>query len=224
MENNPTNPTSDELDVAVAARLAKLQSMPMDLSRLQAAVGREIPKPQAASFRRPMAWLSRPLRIAAAFLVVSGLVAAIIFSASPSTALASPQALAAVHQSMATMPAVDGIDAATSALRSKWSGGDMQMGDDHMTMACCVHKIGRKNAACVAMKVDNAAVTMAVAKASDVKIEEGTPSLLREGVTYRVQSSGDLNMVMTQRQDVWLCVMGKLPIDRLITLASEMKF
>jgi hypothetical protein len=197
--------------------------MPMDLSKLQAAIGREIPKPQPAQIRRPMAWLTRPLRIAAAFLVVSGLIAAIIFSASPSTALASPQALAAVHDSMTSMQAVDSIDAATTALRSKWSGGDMQMGDDHATMACCVHKIGRKNAACVAMKVDNAAVTMAVAKASDVKIEDGTPSLTRDGVTYRVQSSGNLNMVMTQRHDVWLCVMGPLPIDRLIQLASEMK-
>lgn len=220
MEDNPTNPNSDELDQAVAARLAKLQAMPMDLSRLQASIARDIPKPQSAHLRSR---LSRPLRIAAAFLVVSGLVAAIIFSASPSTALASPQALAAVHQSMATMPAVDTLDAATTALRSRWPGGDMQMGDDHMTMACCVHKIGRKNAACVAMKVDNAAVTMAVAKASDVKIDDATPSLTRDGVTYRVQSSGNLNMVMTQRQDVWLCVMGQLPIDRLIKLAGEMK-
>ena len=223
MENKLTIPEGDELDTAVAVRLAKLRSMPMELSRLQAAIGREIPKPQAPEGRRAMAWLTRPLRIAAAFLVVSGLVAAIIFSASPSTALASPQALAAVHQSMAAMPTVDSMDAATAALRTRWPGSDMQADDDHATMACCVHKSGRKNAACVAMKIDNAAVTMAVAKASEVKIEPSTPSLVRDGVTYRVQSSGDLNMVMTQRHDVWLCVMGKLPIDRLISLTSEMK-
>ena len=223
MENKPTNPTSDELDQVIAVRLAKLRSMPMDLSRLRAAVGRDIPKPQVAQVRRTMAWISHPLRVAAAFLVVSGLIAAIIFSASPSIALASPQVLAAVHQSMAAMPTVDTMDAATAALRTRWPGSEMQADDDHATMACCVHKIGRKNAACVAMKIDNAAVTMAVAKASEVKIEPSTPFVVRDGVTYRVQSSGDLNMVMTQRQDVWLCVMGKLPIDRLISLTSEMK-
>jgi hypothetical protein len=224
MENKPTNPTDDQLDQAVAARLRKLQAMPLDLSKLQSAVGHEIPKPQPAQAPRPIAWFTRPLRIAAAFLLVSGLIAAIIFSASPSTALASPQTLAAMHQSMAAMPAVDSIDAATAALRTKWpAAADMPPGDDHASMACCIHKIGRKNAALVAMNVDNAAVTMAVAKASDVKIEEAAPSLTRDGVTYRVQSSGDLNMVMTQRQDVWLCVMGKLPIDRLIRLSSEMK-
>ena len=223
MENKLTIPNGDELDQAIAQRLAKIQSMPMELSRLQTLIRREIPKPQAAGVRRMMGWLHRPLRIAAAFLVVSGLLAAILFSASPSAAMASPQALAAVHQSMADMPAVDTIDAATTALRSRWPGNDMPTDADHATMACCVHKIGRKNAACVAMKIDDAAVTMAVAKASDVKIEPSTPSVVRDGVTYRVQSSGDLNMVMSQRQDIWLCVMGKLPIDRLISLASEMK-
>lgn len=223
MENKPIIHSGDEFDTAVAVRLAKLRSMPMDLSCLRAAIGRDIPKPQAAQVRRTMAWLSHPLRVAAAFLVVSGLIAAIIFSASPSTALASPLVLAAVHQSMAAMPTVDSIDAATAALRSKWPGSELPPEGDAATIACCIQKIGRKNVACVAIKVDNATVTMAVAKASEVKIEPSTPSLVSDSVTYRVQSSGDLNMVMTQRQDVWLCVMGKLPIDRLISLASEMK-
>lgn len=238
MDNKPTTPNAsdpraagqpaggdagpaNELDQAVAARLAKLRAMPIDLTALQAAVGRKIPRAQG---RRYPGWLAHPLRLAAAFLIVSGLVAAIIFSATPSTALASPEALAAVHQSMVDGPTVDSVEAATAALRAKWpAGGDMPAMGEHGSMACCVHKIGRKNATCVAMKVDQATVTVAVARESDVKIDPATPSVVHGGVTYRVQSADGLNMAMTQRNGLWLCVMGNVPVDRLIDLAAEMK-
>ena len=46
----------------------------------------------------------------------------------------------------------------------------------------------------------------------------------RAGVAYHVQSSGPLNMVMTERNGRWVCLIGRLPAGRLMDLASGLSF
>ena len=46
----------------------------------------------------------------------------------------------------------------------------------------------------------------------------------RGGVTYHVESAGHLNMVMSERADRWICLIGQVPVDRLMNIADQLRF
>jgi hypothetical protein len=89
-------------------------------------------------------------------------------------------------------------------------------------MACCVHEVGHKKMACIGLMVNDIPVTLAVAESGDIKSPGGT-TLVRDGVTYRVQTSGGVNMAMTERGGRWICLMGRLSVDQLVELASKLR-
>jgi hypothetical protein len=119
---------------------------------------------------------------------------------------------------------VSSIEAAAAALSQQWPKAPAlpDMPDDHV-MACCVHEMGRKKMACVSLTVDDVPITMAVADSADVKVPNGT-TVIRDGVTWQVESSRGVNMAMTERGGRWVCLMGRLPTDRLIDLAAKLQF
>ena len=45
---------------------------------------------------------------------------------------------------------------------------------------------------------------------------------LSDGVTYHVQSFNSLNMVMTERNGRWICLIGRVPTERLMELALRL--
>ncbi|MGE5609238.1 MAG: hypothetical protein ACM359_08285 [Bacillota bacterium] len=222
--NTPDSDHLGELDRATTHRLSRLASFPVDTSKLAATLRQQIPAPQAEQPRHM--WL-RPMRIAAAILVlIGGIIAALIFS-SGGPALASPDVLAHVHEEMIAgqshgVRKVTSIDAAAAALSEEWPQRPAlpDMPEDHV-MSCCVHEVGRKKMACIALMVNEIPITMAVADSSDIKTPEGTV-LVRDGITYRVQSSGGVNMAMTERNGRWICLMGRLPVEQLIQLSSKL--
>jgi hypothetical protein len=120
------------------------------------------------------------------------------------------------------MTNVSSMEAANAALAGKWPGApalpDMP---DQEVMSCCVHHIGKAKAACVLLCIDGSPVTMAAADVSQVRM----PSLrevIRNGTTFQVQTTPRVNMVMTQREGKWYCLMGKLDPDRLMGFWNEM--
>jgi hypothetical protein len=90
-------------------------------------------------------------------------------------------------------------------------------------MSCCIHMMGRKKIACAAFQTDGLTVTMAVAEAADVKLP-ACQTLAIGGVIYHIQSHGGINMVMTEGDGRWVCLMGKLPVARLAERASSLRF
>ncbi len=82
-------------------------------------------------------------------------------------------------------------------------------------MSCCVHEIGRQKMACVALKIDGVPVSMAMADAADITMPQGK-KIERDGVTYFVQSAKGVNMVMTERNGCWACLMGQVPVEKLL--------
>ena len=90
-------------------------------------------------------------------------------------------------------------------------------------MACCMKSVKNKKVACVLLKSEGEPVTMTVANASDMKLPT-SPTALRDGVTYHVQTSGSLNMVMTERNERWICLIGRLPANQLMDLAEKLRF
>ena len=223
---NPDNlqEHEDPIDQAVSARLAKLRTMPVDTARLEAAIARQIPRPKRARLL-----LLRPIRaVAASFLLLATIVAAIVLSTSSGPVDASAAQMAQVHQDIISgrtpVMLVDSIEAANRMLAERSPGAPSlpQVPAEHV-MACCMKSVHNKKMACVLLKDQNQKVTLAVANASDMNLP-AAPAQMHNGVSYRVQSVNGLSMVMTQRNGRWLCLMGQVSPERLMDLAAEVRF
>lgn len=230
---NGDNSLQERIDAATARRLRSLRTTPVDLSRLARTVQSEIPRPvPAAPARHPAArrplWLS-PLRAVAASLLVLGALAALIIASSSGPALASTDRLLAVHQAVVSgqdhaVP-VQSIEGANDALSRHWPDAPALPSVKHdEVMSCCVHRVGRQKVACAAMKIDGVAVSMAVADASDITMPEGHQKIERDGATYHVQSAEGINMAMTERNGRWACLMGPLPVERLVESLDALRW
>ena len=90
-------------------------------------------------------------------------------------------------------------------------------------MACCVRSIRNKKVACVLLKGTGEPVTMTVADATDLSLPD-SPTAVRDGIVYHVQSTGSLNMVMTVRDGRWICLIGRVQVSKLMDLASGLGF
>src|SRR5438067_1475311 len=88
-------PESD-LDQAIAGRLAKLRTLPVDTSRLDAMLRAKIPQRERKS--RLSMLLLRPMSAIAASVAILAVIAAILLSTSGGPVLASPMEMARVHE------------------------------------------------------------------------------------------------------------------------------
>jgi HAMP domain-containing protein len=216
------------LDEATVRRLVRLRTMPVDLGRLKARVEAEIPRPvERAGGAIGLGWF-RPMRAVAASLLVMGLIVAVVIASSSGPALASSERLLQVHQEMLAGPdhatSVQSLEAANAALAQQWSRAPGVPSIEHdAVMSCCVHRIGRQKVACVAMTLDGTPITMAVAPASDIKMPQGR-RIDRNGRIYLVDSSQGVQMVMTERDGRWACLMGPLPVERLVEALETMRW
>jgi hypothetical protein len=223
---------ADRLDRATAERLSKLRTLPVDTSRLDQLVGAQLPASDHGARRtRPAgAWFSRPVRAAAAVLLIVGVVAAVLLSNAEGPALASPALMAQVHDDVVSgrtpVMQVSSVDAANRMLGAQWpdSPGIPSMPADHV-MACCMKSVKHKKVACVLLRGEQGGepVTMTVARASDMSLPK-SPTVVRNGVTYHVQDFRGLSMVMTERNERWICLIGRVPADHLMDLAAKLAF
>jgi hypothetical protein len=92
-----------------------------------------------------------------------------------------------------------------------------------MVASCHVHLFSGKHLACLALKVEGQIVTLAVAHAADMQMPATGQIVTRGGAKYYVQSSGGVNIVIAQRDGLWLCVMGELPVERVVDLATSLR-
>jgi hypothetical protein len=217
----------ERLDRATATRLAKLRSMPVDASGLERLIHAQIPPEPAVRAVQVWQWF-RPMRAVAASFMILAVLGAVLLSTSGGPVLASTAEMAEFHNDLVSgrvpVTLVDSMQAANKVLAAQWAQSPLMpnMPDDHV-MACCMRSVKNKKMACVLLKGAGEPVTMTVANASDMKLPT-SPTMTRNGIEYHVQSAGALNMVMTQRQGRWICLIAKLPVDRLMDLASSLQF
>jgi hypothetical protein len=215
----------ERLDRATADRLARLGSMPVDTSRLEQSIRALIPPPARRRQQGLFLW-AKPMRAVAALLLMIGVVAAVLLYASGGPALASPAQMAQMHEDIVSgktpVMQVSSVDEANRALTAQWpdSPGIPTMPADHV-MACCMKSVKDKKVACVLLKNEGEPITMTIAKASDMSLPT-SPTVERNGMTYHVQSFNALNMVMTERNGRWVCLIGKVPTERLMDLALKL--
>lgn len=214
-------------DGAVSGRLSKLRTMPMETGRLAAAIQSQIPRP--AEEPRTLWFSLRAVRAIAASLLILGTLAGIlVFTTLPQPAVASPAQMARVHEELVSgkTPAVqvDSIEAANKVLAGEHPQFPAlpDMPADHV-MACCMTEVKDKKVACVLMKQEGVPVSLMVARGEDMRVPT-SPVTVHGGVRYHVQSSGHLNMVMTERHGRWVCLIGQLPAERLMDVAAQLQF
>ena len=226
MERRDTDDNRHELDRAVAGRLAKLRTMPVDTSKLDAAILTKIPR-SGRDWRIGIGWF-RPFRATAASVTLLAVLAAVLLSTSGGPAIASPARMAGFHRSLALgeTPAtrVTSIEAANKILVARWPQSPLlpAVPQDHVT-ACCMKSVRDKRLACVLLRRDGVPVTMTVANASDMKLPK-SPTIGRGGVTYHVQSFEQVNMIMTEQGSRWVCLVSELSVEQLIDIAQKLQF
>jgi len=199
----------------------------MDLSRLDAAILGKIPKSSSGNVIKVRGWL-RPMRAAAAIIVITAVAAGLLMVASGGPVVALPSDMAKFHDDMVSgrtpVTPVDSVAAADEALKLQWEQSPKipNIPTEH-TMACCMRSVKNRKVCCVLLKGADQPVTLTVANASDMKCPN-LPMVTRNGNEYCVQSFGQLNMVMTRRQGRCVCLIAKLPVERLMDLASTLEF
>jgi hypothetical protein len=214
------------LDEATAARLAKLRSMPIDTSRLDKALRSQLPPLQPA--HAGILWRIGPLRAVAATIAILAILAAAILSTSAGPVMASPIQMAQLHEDLVSgkMEAtkVTSIEEANRVLAADWpqAPGVPDLPKEHVMM-CCMKSIHNKKTACVLIQAGGVPVTMVVAKAADLRTPQ-CPSTMHAGMIYHTQSQGDLNMVMVERDGRWICLIAKLPVEPLLSIAAGIHF
>src|SRR4051794_16395823 len=120
----------DPLDRAVADRLARLRTMPVELSALRNAVDAQIGARTHRAQRPMVLRMFTPMRAVAASLLVGVLVIALIIASSAGPVLASAERLAQLHQDVISdeghatdgRKAVTSIEAANKAMASESPG------------------------------------------------------------------------------------------------------
>jgi hypothetical protein len=213
------------LDRATADRLARLGAMPVDVSRLERALEREVgPRVRRRRASPAMRWM----RAAAALLLIAIGVGVAVSLTGGGPVMASAAQMAQMHEDLVsgrlTSVKVGSIEEAADVLTKQW-GGSVPIPDlpDEHVRACCSKSVKDKKVACILLEAEGLPVTMTVSKASEMKVGGGK-RISRGGATYFVDRVGELTMIMTERDGRWICLIGKLGTDRLIDLASGLTF
>jgi hypothetical protein len=221
-------PDDERWEQAVSGRLSKLRSMPADTTRLASLLQSQIPRPAAARRRAPWLSIGSMRAVAASLLLVGALGATLFFAASSRPALASPAQMARMHEDLVAGKTramqVDSIEAANRVLAGEHPQFPSlpNVPAEHV-MACCMNSLKDKDVACVLMKREGLPVSLMVARSRDMRLPS-SPVTVRNGVSYHVQSSGKLNMVMTERHDRWVCLIAEMPAEQLMDLAARLEF
>ena len=219
MEPQDHNP----FDQAIADRLRRLSTMPVDLTALERRLRLATRPPKPTFVLR----LLRPASGLAASVMVLVLIAAVILSGSPGEAMASPMMMANLHRDMVAgriqVMRVDTLYAAGQMLaKADPASPALPQAPETHVMACCMKNVSDKRVACVLLKTEDAPITMSVADAKDMK-PVGTVAS-RDGSTYHLASHEGVNMVSTERSGRWVCLMSELPTDKLVDIAAKLQF
>ena len=223
---NEVESQDERWDRAVSGRLSKLRTMPVDTTRLAESLREQVPQPCRQA--RP-GWFSlRSVRAVAASILLIGALGAALFTTLSRPVLASPAQMARMHEDLVAgrMPVVqvDSIDSANVLLAGQHPDSPEvpELPAEHV-MACCMKSVKNKKVACVLLKREGVPVSLMVARSEDMRAPT-SGVVVRDGVRYHVQASGKLNMVMTERAGRWVCLIGELPAERLVDVATQLKF
>lgn len=222
------NPKPEELDEAMRARLSRLASVPVDTSklklRLSAAMAEDAPA--QSQWRLSQVW--RPVSAVAAAILIVVMVGFILMSLGNSPAMAAPNDMARLYSeanhSGSMLTPITSIDQANRLLAGQWSDlPQLPAPEAGQLHACCIHDFMDRKVACLILQDGQTPLTLVVGHAREFRPAEGRV-VERNGRKFTLHDVNGLRMAMTQQGGTFICLMGDTSEDRLLDLASSLKF
>ncbi len=217
----------DRLDRATAARLSKLAGRQINTQSVEEWVEQSLQPPVMQKPVRVLAWRPwwRPISAAAAILIAV-VVGWMMLDGATSPAMASPTELARIHFDVANGLAphlkVSSV-AEANRLLAEQSGGALPVFElPGEVRSCCLHQYAATTLTCVLIERDGHLVTVAIAEVAKLHSPEGK-TMTRDGRVFVAHTANGINMVMAHKGTRWLCVMGDVPTDELVAIASEIQ-
>ncbi len=224
-----TQPDNTSLDKATSLRLRQLAAAPVDTTRLETMLQASLAAataPQAQPRHRLTLrhWM-RPIVSLAASLALAAVIITGLLLSGQNPVVASPIELTALHSQIVTgqlpVTRVSSMAQARDAIARQWAKGpELPSLQGLEVQSCCLTNVHGKLVAAVLLEVEGKAVTLIVADARDFVMPHGTV-VQRNGRAIVTHQNAGLDMAMTRQGDRWLCVMGDLPVDTLVTLAAN---
>lgn len=220
----------EALDRAVSKRLGRLSTVPVDSAALKRRLARQLEAhtDHPAQRRLPVQWLRPTAALAAALLIALGVI--LIQDAATSPAVAAPIELAQLHRQVVAgdaglnVQSVGDLQDANRMIAAQSSGrAELPSAAPAAVQSCCLGSVHGEVVACALMTYHDQPVTLVVADGRDLCSMDGL-TVTRDGRRYMVHEVDGLTMVMTQRDNKWLCVMGEMDAEALLDLAGGVVF
>jgi hypothetical protein len=228
-------------DTALQHRLAKLRQRPVDLSQLAARMHHQIIGQSATdidgsdnqtdtlkhpTFWNSRRWQKRALAMAAsiALIVGAGLTASTFLA--PSTVVAAPAKMAAIYNQTDNTPHHDvaTFDQARGILRTAWKDGPVVPTMSSTTpRECCTHQLGNRQIKCITLENDGQSMMLAVGHDREINQPDGERFNIN-GVDFTFSTYDGVLMLMGERDGRWVCLMGKVSQQTLLTAARDIKW
>lgn len=218
----------DQLDQATRDRLAKLASMPVDMSRLQKKMADALPPEPESKPRALQASSGGWYRIAAIFVLIAGASYFAIFGFAPQVAVARTMTVAELHDSLLNDPQeaylAHSIDQAQALIDAQFTGKlSLPIVDGTQVESCCLVEGDFPLRVALVIKQPSGIATIIIAQGEDF----AQPMHLLEhpsGIELHGHDHAGMPMVMRNKGDLWMCVMGETDVKTLADVAAAIKF
>ena len=220
---------SNRLDRAMQQRLAKLKTLPVDVSGLERRLTAEMGETSPASNNRYSAVVDRLPRwwrwsgVAAAILITLSLIVALPLTMD-TPAVAHPPHMAKIHHAMVSgeMPvAATDMAALRRLLTMPWDGRQtLEALPDDLVATCCLVNVGTEPMLGAVIDHAENRLSVVIAQAQGVRFASGE-AVVQGDRRYTVHQIQSTNMAMIQVDDRFVCLMGEVPPGMLIEVMEQ---
>ncbi len=218
----------EQLDQLTTRRLRRLASLPMDTTgleaKLQAQLGMTSMRPTRQARR---GWRWRALAVAAS-LVLALTVGLGLLARSGEPANAATLELSEIHAQLiaggAAVQPARSVEEANAWIQSQSNGAPLlAVPPGASVRSCCLRHVRGRVVASVLLETQGQLVTLVVARGQGFAMPMGEQLEVDGKALFAHQMHG-LQMVMAQREDHWLCVMGDTEVKILAQVAARVQF
>jgi hypothetical protein len=221
---HPSNPS--QLDHATTQRLARLSTAPVDTSRLEQRLAHHLKRETTArpSMLSMLRW--RPAAGIAAAVLIAVLVG--VMSLTGPSAQASPMDLHRVHQAVVagSLPAIEVADVAgaRAQLASLIEAAPRPTGDYPPRLRCCCgHELDGELLAFIKLQHRGRPITVIMMRGHHVCADMDQTMVDESGRRFTVHhDASGVQATLTTQADHWICVLGELSTEQLLSVARQL--
>lgn len=222
---------NDKLDQATQDRLAKLASMPVDLSRLEQKMADQLPARQQHNTQPHTNPMQGWLRVAAIIALMVGVAGAsyyAFFGVGPQTAIAQTMTVAELHDHLLNDPQeaylAKSVEEAQALIDAQLGGKQpLPIVDGTHIESCCLVEGEFPLRAALVVTQASGNITIIIAQGKDFA-QPMHPIDHPSGLQLQGHDHAGMPMVMRNVGDQWMCVMGNAEQKELADIAVSLVF